>query len=237
MPTLVIGNKCHSSWSLRPWILMKQFDIPLRGGADPLRRPDRLAGVEGRDRASTRRPARCRRWSTARSRCGSRSPSWSTSPKRIPSAPIWPRDRAARAMARVDRLRDACRLLGHARRLPDEPRQALRLQGPRRRRRRRMRRASPRSGARRASASAQGGPFLFGAFSAADAMYAPMVTRFDTYSIPADGRRRAYMDAVMGTPAFREWRERGPCGDLDRARRRGRRGADRGLPQAAARRA
>ena len=53
----------------------------------------------------------------------------------------------------------------------------------------------------------QGGPFLFGAFSAADAMYAPMATRFETYSIPVDPAGRAYMEAVMGTPAFREWRE------------------------------
>ena len=37
-------------------------------------------------------------------------------------------------------------------------------------------------------------------------MYAPMVTRFDTYAIPADGGTRAYMDAVLGTPAFQEWR-------------------------------
>jgi glutathione S-transferase len=50
------------------------------------------------------------------------------------------------------------------------------------------------------------GPFLFGAFSAADAMYAPMVTRFDSYAIPADSQTRAYMDAVLGTPAFQDWR-------------------------------
>ena len=51
-----------------------------------------------------------------------------------------------------------------------------------------------------------GGPFLFGAFSAADAMYAPLVTRLDTYSIAVDATTRAYMDAVLALPAFQEWR-------------------------------
>ena len=49
------------------------------------------------------------------------------------------------------------------------------------------------------------GPFLFGAFSAADAMYAPVVTRFQTYSIKVDPVIRAYMDAVLDTHAFAEW--------------------------------
>src|SRR6185295_5805382 len=52
-----------------------------------------------------------------------------------------------------------------------------------------------------------GGPFLLGAFSAADAMYAPVVTRFDTYSIPVDPVSRAYMDTILALPAFREWRD------------------------------
>jgi glutathione S-transferase len=51
------------------------------------------------------------------------------------------------------------------------------------------------------------GPFLFGAFSAADAMYAPVVTRFETYSIPVSPVTRAYMGAVMALPSFRAWRE------------------------------
>jgi glutathione S-transferase len=51
-----------------------------------------------------------------------------------------------------------------------------------------------------------GGPFLFGAFSAADAMYAPLVTRLDTYSIALDAATRAYADAILILPAFREWR-------------------------------
>ena len=43
-------------------------------------------------------------------------------------------------------------------------------------------------------------------FSAADAMFAPVVTRLDTYSIPVPPEARAYMDAVLALPSFREWR-------------------------------
>ncbi len=50
------------------------------------------------------------------------------------------------------------------------------------------------------------GPFMFGGFSAADAMFAPIVTRFETYSIPVDDDVRAYMDTVLSMPAFLEWK-------------------------------
>ena len=51
-----------------------------------------------------------------------------------------------------------------------------------------------------------GGPFLFGAFSAADAMYAPVVSRFHTYDVGVDKTARAYMDAMMALPAWAEWK-------------------------------
>jgi glutathione S-transferase len=50
-----------------------------------------------------------------------------------------------------------------------------------------------------------GGPFLFGAFSAADAMYAPVVARFHTYSWPLDPVAAAYAEAVRDLPAYRAW--------------------------------
>jgi glutathione S-transferase len=51
-----------------------------------------------------------------------------------------------------------------------------------------------------------GGPFLYGAFSAADAMYAPVVTRLDTYNWPVTPQSRAYMDAVLSCPPFLAWK-------------------------------
>jgi glutathione S-transferase len=51
-----------------------------------------------------------------------------------------------------------------------------------------------------------GGPFLFGKFCAADAMYAPVVTRLATYGIKVSRETLGYMEAVMALPAFAEWR-------------------------------
>jgi glutathione S-transferase len=49
------------------------------------------------------------------------------------------------------------------------------------------------------------GPFLFGAFTIADAMYAPVVLRFETYDIRVGPLEREYMDAVLALPAMRRW--------------------------------
>lgn len=49
------------------------------------------------------------------------------------------------------------------------------------------------------------GPFLFGAFGAVDAMYAPVVLRFRTYEVKA--RNQAYVASVLALPALREWIE------------------------------
>jgi glutathione S-transferase len=51
------------------------------------------------------------------------------------------------------------------------------------------------------------GRYLFGAFSAADAMYAPVVTRLDTYQIPVAPDTRAYMDTMLAQPAFLAWKK------------------------------
>jgi glutathione S-transferase len=57
--------------------------------------------------------------------------------------------------------------------------------------------------------SAKVGPFLFGTFSAADAMYGPVVHRFRTYAIAVTPPVRAYMDAMMSLPALQQWTEQG----------------------------
>jgi glutathione S-transferase len=54
-----------------------------------------------------------------------------------------------------------------------------------------------------------GGPFLFGAFGAADAMYAPVVHRFRTYAIEISPAARHYSDAMMSLPAFQQWTREG----------------------------
>ena len=51
----------------------------------------------------------------------------------------------------------------------------------------------------------EGGPFLFGRFSNADAMYAPVVTRFKTYGVELQGAARAYAEAILALPRMVEW--------------------------------
>jgi glutathione S-transferase len=51
----------------------------------------------------------------------------------------------------------------------------------------------------------EGGPFLFGGFGNADAMYAPVVTRFTTYGVTLEGAARAYADAILALPPMLEW--------------------------------
>jgi glutathione S-transferase len=50
------------------------------------------------------------------------------------------------------------------------------------------------------------GAFLFGAFGAADAMYAPVVARFHTYAVEVGAVAQAYLQAMMALPAWSEWR-------------------------------
>jgi glutathione S-transferase len=53
----------------------------------------------------------------------------------------------------------------------------------------------------------KGGPFQFGRFGAADAMYAPVVARLHTYAVEVGAGTRAYMDAVIALPAWRDWHD------------------------------
>jgi glutathione S-transferase len=57
----------------------------------------------------------------------------------------------------------------------------------------------------------QGGPFLFGTFSNADAMYAPVVTRFKTYGVKLDPVGQAYCDAILALPAVQAWYADAAC--------------------------
>lgn len=201
MPTLLIANKCYSSWSLRPWLLMKQARIAFEEVVVPLDRPDT------RERILKHSPAGkvpvlvdgdVTVWDSlaivehlAETREAGR---------------VWPQDRAARAMARsvsaemhsgFPALRRACPMnfgkkFGRRDRGPDVARDVGRVTAI-------WREARERFGA--------GGPFLFGAFSAADAMYAPVVARFVTYSIPLDEVSGAYALTVLSLPAFEEWKQ------------------------------
>lgn len=199
MPTLVIANKLYSSWSLRPWLLLKHFGIPFEEIVIPLDRPDTKARVLEYSPAG-KVPILIDGDVTV----------WESIAimdyvGEAFGTPVWPSDRSARAMARsvaaemhagFQALRSACPMnLGkkYAGRDRGEAvaRDVARFSEI-------VRQARERFG--------KDGPFLLGSFSAADAMYAPLVTRLDTYSIPLDATVQAYADAVLALPAFQEWR-------------------------------
>ncbi len=199
MPTLVIANKCYSSWSLRPWLLMRQLGLAFDEIVIPLDLADTKEKVL-RHSPAGKVPILIDGDATV----------WESIAimeyvGEAYGAPVWPEDRTARAMARsvaaemhagFPALRSACPMnLGKRFAQKDRgeavARDVARFSEI-------VRQARERFGA--------GGPFLFGKFTAADAMYAPLVTRLDTYSIALDGTTRAYVDAILSLPAFQEWR-------------------------------
>ena len=199
MPTLVIANKLYSSWSLRPWLLLRQFGIAFDEILIPLDLPDTKQKVLKHSPAG-KVPILVDGEATVWESIAIMEYAGDAL-----GAPVWPQDRAARAMARsvaaemhagFFALRSACPMnLGKKYAARDRgeavARDVARFSGI-------VRQARERFG--------DSGPFLFGAFSAADAMYAPLVTRLDTYSVDLDATTRAYADAILALPAFREWR-------------------------------
>jgi len=199
--TLVIANKAYSSWSFRPFILMRHFGIPFSEIVIPLGQDTTRAEIL-RHAPSGKCPAL---------RDGDLVV-WDSLAiieylaERFPDLPIWPRENEARATARS---------------LAAEMHSgfgALRANLPMNMRRLVKRREVPPEAAadiaRIETAWADikrgfGGhaDFLFGDFSAADAMFAPVVNRLHVYDVPVGAASRAYMDAVMALPAYRDWQK------------------------------
>ena len=196
---LAIGNKLYSSWSLRPWILMRALSIPFSETVIAMYKPDTKArmlafGPTGKVPVLT----------------DGDMVIWESLAiiehlaERFPAAGVWPADPAARAHARsacsemhagFTGLRSACPMNLTKRFRPKDRGEACAADVAR----------SEALWAEARTRFSAGGPFLYGAFSAADAMYAPVVTRLDTYRIDVTPLTRAYMDAVLGHPAFRDW--------------------------------
>jgi len=197
--TLYIGNKSYSSWSMRPWMLLEGFGIPFAEVVIPLYAEGSKETIL-KTSPSGKVPALVDGdvtiWDTL-SICEYVA-------ETFPQHAIWPRDKAARALARsmsaemhssFQALRQLCPMIVHRPKAPaDFTPDALAD----------VARIEAMWAASRAKWG-QGGPFLFGAFSAADAMYAPIVLRFDNYRAPVSAGTRAYMETIMATPAWRKW--------------------------------
>lgn len=197
-PTLVIATRNYSSWSLRPWLLMRHLGVPFEERLYHLESPEFAREVP--QLSPTRRvpvlvEGELRIWESlaiceyASELAGGRG---------------WPADARLRAQARAlacemhagfTALRSACPMNARAsgRRVPQTPELAADVK----------RINALFSACRRDHADL--GPWLFGAYSIVDAMYAPVVLRFQTYGLPLEQLPRQYVETVLADPMLREW--------------------------------
>jgi glutathione S-transferase len=205
MLQLVIGNKNYSSWSMRPWVLMRQFGIEFE---EVKLRFDFTPGSGFYQRLARFTPAArvpvlvvdgFSVWDTLAIA--------ETLADRFPDHPLWPRDPLQRARARsltaemhagFGALRSHCPMNIEAA-LPEIGARVLAEQ------------AAVRADLARIDAmwsqqlAASGGPFLFGAFGIADAFYAPVVARLRTYGLPLSADAQAYGERVWAAPGVAAW--------------------------------
>jgi glutathione S-transferase len=198
MLKLVIGNKNYSSWSMRPWVLMRQFGIPF--DEIPLKFDDhvRVIGIEQYS-AAGKVPVLLvddmAVWDTLAIA--------ETLAELFPQKLLWPQDPVARRLAR-----SACAEM-HA------GFQFLRSQMPMN-----IRAALPGRGMnaevqhdierivalwRTCRATSGEGDLLFGRFTIADAFFAPVVMRFITYGVALPADAEEYVTAVRSLPAVQAW--------------------------------
>jgi glutathione S-transferase len=196
---LVIGNKNYSSWSLRPWLAMRQAGLPFREVRIPLYTPESKAQIRSYS-PSGKVPClvdgALAVWDSL-AICEYLA-------ERHPQAKLWPADPHARAVARsisaemhsgFQNLRSNMSM-NCRKRFPGMGR-TVEVAGEIERVQRSWGEAREKHGA--------GGPFLFGAFTIADAMYAPVVLRFRTYAVQLNPVCREYADAILALPAMQQW--------------------------------
>jgi glutathione S-transferase len=201
---LIIGNKNYSSWSMRPWLALRANQIAFEEIFIPLYTGDsdkkRILDFTQSGKVPALLDGDVTIWDSLAI--------IEYAAERFPQTRLWPEDRASRAHARsisaemhsgFVALRNECGMNLH------RPVGAVTL-----------------SAAARADIAriqqiwiecreryGKSGPFLFGGFGGADAMFAPVVHRFRTYAIEVAPEARRYMDTMMALPAFQEWTRAG----------------------------
>jgi len=201
---LAIGNKNYSSWSMRPWLALRANDIAFEEVFIPLYTGDadkqRILGVTRSGKVPALIDGDVTVWDSLAI--------IEYLAERFPDARLWPEDRASRAHARsisaemhsgFMALRSECPMNLH------RPVRGIALSEDARANIARIQaiwlECRERHGKR--------GPFLFGAFGAADAMFAPVVYRFRTFAIEVVSEVQAYMDTMLALPAVQEWTKAG----------------------------
>jgi glutathione S-transferase len=198
--TLVVGNKNYSSWSMRPWMALKAAGIAFDEVVISL-----YSGDADKQKILKYSPA-----GKVPILVDGAVTVWDSlaiieyAAEKFPEKGIWPKDAAARAHARSISaemhsgfvpLRSECSMnihRPHQRRVlsADAVANVARLQE---------------IWSECRSKYGQGGSFLFGTFSGADAMFAPIVHRFRTYGVEVKGSAADYMAAMQAHPAFEAW--------------------------------
>ena len=196
---LVLANKAYSSWSLRPWILLAHFKIPFEEIVIPLDLPQT-------------RPAILKHSPTGRvpALVDGAITIWESLAileylgEKYPDKAIWPKAKAARAHARAisaemhagfQPLRQQCpmnfrRPVGAIAFSAETRADIARIEA---------------AWARARQHFGKAGPFLFGRFCAADAIFAPVGSRLHVYDAPVNKATRAYMSAMSALPAWKAW--------------------------------
>lgn len=196
---LYIGNKNYSSWSMRPWIGMRATGIAFDETVISLNAPDfkpRLAKLSGTGKVPVLIDGDVHVWESLAI--------LEYVAEKFPDAGLWPADAAGRAHARAISHEMHAGFVPLRRHLPMNVLRPVQ---------KRHLTSEAAAGVKRIDTMwsdcrarfGAGGLFLFGKFSAADAMYAPVVSRFHTYAVDVSAASRAYMDAVMALPAWQEW--------------------------------
>jgi glutathione S-transferase len=198
---LVIGNKNYSSWSFRPWLAMKVAGIAFDETVISLEAEDfkaRVMAVSGAGKVPVLIDGETRVWESLAI--------LEYLAEKFPAAALWPKGEGARAQARAVAAEMHAGFVSLRRLLPMNVWRPVKVRA--------LDDGSKTDLARietiwRDCRTRYGaaGPFLFGAFGAADAMYAPVVWRFHTYAVEVSDTARAYMSAMMALPAWREWRD------------------------------
>jgi len=199
--TLVIGNKNYSSWSMRPWVLLRNLgiafeEVRLRFHSDEWnaqiarRSPSGLVPVLWRGEIAV--------WDSLAI--------METLHEWFPGKGVWPADGEARAFARSAAAEMHAGFRDLRAHMPMNIRASHPGKGMTAQVRANIERIEAVWTVARSRYGA-GGDFLFGDFGAADAMYAPVVMRFATYGVPCGEVARRYCEAVRATPGVRAWVE------------------------------
>jgi glutathione S-transferase len=194
---LLFANRNYSSWSLRPWLVLKHFEIPFEEELLPFHE------LGYKDVFAVKSPT---------GKVPVLVDGELVVPETVaiieyiaelfPEKPIWPLDRALRARARAA----SAEMHGGFTGLRNAAPMNLRTSLPGR-----VSIDEVADDLKRLEAlwggmlEQSGGPYLCGAFSAVDAMFAPVATRIRTYSLPASDTAAAYVEAIYALPAFQEW--------------------------------